>query len=213
MTDFDKDTPAVDKVRLSLNGSDVDLHRSWALRPMLVLETKDAQPKTKLVFSRGEIAIDPDKPVDPTANTEALSQETLVFERDAAAAADTSFLKTGGAACTVRYKFRANGDYPCTRAFDPKRPMRSSLAAKMQASQLLVGHFAGRDGHGIAFPDYCWKADPIILKPQGDTFLPATETVGEGAVTRTVTCEPLNATADVSGPIKHRAAAGKPPAG
>jgi hypothetical protein len=213
MIDFDKDTPAVDKVRLSMNGSDVDLHRSWALRPMLVLETKDAQPKTKLVFSRGEIAIDPDKPVDPTANTEALSQEMLVLERDAAAPADTPFVRTGGAACTVRYKFRANSDYPCTRAFDPKRPMRSSLAAKMQASQLLVGHFAGPDGHGIAFPDYCWKADPIILKPQGETFLPATETVGQGDVTRTVTCEPLNATADVSGSIKPRAAAGKPPAG
>jgi hypothetical protein len=213
MTDFDKDAPAVGNVRLTMNGSDVDLHRSWALRPMLVLETKDAQPKTKLVFSRGEIAPGPDSLVQPAANTEALSLETLVFERDAAAAADTPFLKTGGAACTVTYRFKPSSDYPCTRAFDPKRPMRSSLAAKLQASQLLVGHFAGRDGHGIAFPDFCWKANPIILKPQGDTFVPPSEPVGEGAQTRNVTCEPLNATADVLGPIKHRAAANKPPAG
>ncbi|MEA2886012.1 MAG: hypothetical protein QOD11_372 [Bradyrhizobium sp.] len=211
MIDFAKDAPAVGNVRLTMNGSDIDLHRSWALRPMLVLETKDAQPKTRLVFSRAEIVTGPDQPVQPAANTEALSLETLVFERDAAAAADTPFLKTGGAACTVTYTFKPNGDYPCTRAFDPKRPMRSSLAAKMQASQLLVGHFAGPDGHGIAFPDYCLKAEPVILKPQGDTFVAPSEPAGKGL--RKVTCEPLNATADVSGPIKHRAAAGKPPAG
>ncbi len=213
MIDFDKNTPAVGNVRLTMNGGDVDLHRSWALRPVVVLETKDARPKTRLVFSRGEIATGPDSVVQPAANTEALSLETLVFERDAAAPADAPFLKTGGAACTVTYTFKANPDYPCTRAFDPKRPMRSSLAAKMQASQLLVGHFAGRDGHGIAFPDFCWKAEPIILKPQGDRFVPATESVGEGAQTRKVSCDPLNATADVSGPITRRAAAGKTPAG
>ena len=46
----------------------------------------------------------------------------------------------------------------------------------MQASQLLVGNFAGRDGHGIAFPDFCEKSDPIILRPEGDTFMPATAT-------------------------------------
>jgi hypothetical protein len=178
---------------------------------MLVLETKDAQPKTRLVFSRAEIVTEPDELVEPATNTEVLSLETLVFERDATAAADTPFLKTGGAACTVTYTFRPNSDYPCTRAFDPKRPMRSSLAAKMQASQLLVGHFAGRDGHGIAFPDYCLKAEPVILKPQGDTFVAPSEPAGEGL--RKVTCEPLNATADVSVPIKHRAAANKPPAG
>lgn len=211
MIDFDKDTPAVGNVRLTMNGSDVDLHRSWALRPMLVLETKDAQPKTRLVFSRAEIATGSYELVQPTANTEALSMETLVFERDAAAAADAPFLKTGGAACTVTYTFRPDSDYTCTRAFDPKRPMRSSPAAKMQASQLLVGHFAGGDGHGIAFPDYCLKARAVILKPQGDTFVPANEPAAKG--TRTVTCEPLNAAADVSAPLKHRAAASKPPTG
>jgi hypothetical protein len=213
MIDFDKDAPTAGNVRLTMNGSDVDLHRSWALRPMLVLETKDAQPKTRLVFSRAEIVTGPDELVEPAANTEALSLETLVFERDAEAPADTPFLKTGGAACTVAYTFKPNGDYPCYRAFDPKRPMRSSPAAKMQASQLLVGHFAGGDGHGIAFPDFCRKATPIILKPQGDTFIPTAGSAGEGGWTRKVTCEPLNATADVLEPIKHRAAASKLPAG
>lgn len=211
--DFDKETPAVGNVRLTMNGGDVDLHRSWALRPMLVVETKNAQPKTKLVFSRGGIANEQNGPVEPATTTEALSLEMLIFERDAAAPADAPFLKSGGAACTVTYTFKPNNDYPCYRAYDPKRPMRSSPAAKMQASQLLIGHFAGRDGHGIAFPDFCRRAEPIILKPQGDTFIPTIESLGKGALTRKVTCEPLNATADVSGPIRYRASVNKVPAG
>jgi hypothetical protein len=208
MTDFDKDNPAVGNVRLTMNGGEVDLHRSWASRPVLVVETKDAQPKTRLVFSRGDIA------VESGVNTEALDLETLVFERDAAAPADVPFLKTGGAACIVTYTFDIKPDYPCYRAFDPKRPMRSSPAAKMQASQLLVGHFAGGGGHGIAFPDFCKRADPIILKPQGGTFIPTIETVGKGSsLTRKVTCEPLDVAVNVSEPIKRRPAASKLPGG
>ena len=155
-----------------MNGKEVSLHPSWGLRPVLVLETREPQPKTKLVFSRGEIAIDRNKPVDPEADTEALSLETLVFERNAHAAPNEPFVKAAGAACTVTYRFEVNTDFPCYRAFDPERPMRASAAAKMQASQLLVGHFAGPTGHGIAFPDFCLKAKPIILQAKGDTFAP-----------------------------------------
>jgi hypothetical protein len=158
------------------------------------------------VFSRGEVAIDPDKPVDPAATSEVLGLETLVFERDAAAS-DKPFQKTGGATCTVTYEFRTNSDFQCYRAFDPKRPMRASPAARMQASQLLVGHFAGSEGHGIAFPDFCRQGDPIILKPKGDGFVPTVEQLGkEGELRRKVTCTPINTNADVSGPIKHKPA-------
>ena len=65
MIDFTREVPAPDNVNLSMNGSNVDLHSSWALRPVLVLETKTADPMTKLVFSRGEIAVKPRKPTDP----------------------------------------------------------------------------------------------------------------------------------------------------
>jgi hypothetical protein len=202
LIDFDKDTPSVGNVRLTMNGSDVDLHPSWALRPVLVLETKDTHPKTKLVFSRGKIAIGPDKVVESTASTEALDLETLVFERDAAAAADTPFMKTGGATCKVTYKFTARADFPCYRAFDPKREMRSSPAAKMQASQLLIGNFAGSNGQGIAFPDFCIRGEPIILEPEGGSFMPTTESAGKDQLTREVQCDPLNNAVDVSGPFK-----------
>src|SRR5262249_26965104 len=160
------------------------------------------QPKTKLIFSRGELATDPDKTVEPSANSEALTLETLVFERDAAAPADAPFARTGGATCTVTYAFRTNTDFPCYRAFDPKRPMRASPAARMQTSQLLVGHFAGPGGQALAFPDFCRKAEPIILAPKGDTFLPTVPSVGEQFLTRKVTCAPLNAPADIGAPIK-----------
>ncbi|MBN8992961.1 MAG: hypothetical protein J0H42_32400 [Rhizobiales bacterium] len=202
MTDFSKDNPAVGKLTLTMNGSPVDLHPSWALRPVLVLETREATPKTKLVFSRGEIAIDPDKPIDPAATSEVMGLETLVFERDAAAS-DKPFQKAAAASCTVTYEFKTNSDFPCYRAFDPKRPMRASPATRMQASQLLVGHFAGHDGQGIAFPDSCRQADPIILQPKGDTFVQTVESIGKGnELKRKVTCVPLNSNADVSGPLK-----------
>jgi hypothetical protein len=81
----------------------------------------------------------------------------------------------------------------------------------MQTSQLLVGHFAGGDGLALAFPDYCRKSDPIILKPKGDTFVPTVESVGERFL-RKVTCRPLSAPADISGPIRHGATAKKPSA-
>jgi hypothetical protein len=209
MIDFARDNPAVGNVRLTMGGGDVELDRSWAARPMLVLETRDAQPKTKLVFSRGAIAADPDKPVAPGATTEALTLQTLVFERDAAAPSDAPFVKSAGAACSIVYEFAPDHtDWECYRAFDRDRPMRASPAARMQASQTLVGHFTQGSGHGIAFPDACLKSEPIILAPQGNTFVPLRDTAGwtgPPKLKRTIKCAPLDATAIVSQPIAQKA--------
>jgi hypothetical protein len=204
--DFAKDEPKIGDMELVMNGSDVHLHPSWGLRPVLVLETRGTSVTTKLVFSRGEISPGRGATVGPETETESLSLETLVFERIAAAPSDAAFVKTGGAACRVNYTFKSMPDYPCYRPFDPDRPMRASPAARMQASQLLAGHFAGRDGHGIAFPDFCLKTLPIILQPKGDgTFVPSTKSVGvESDIQRTVTCTPLNSSKELSGPIQHR---------
>jgi hypothetical protein len=202
MIDFAKGEPAVGNVRLTMGGSDVELDRSWAERPMMVLETRDAQPRTKLVFSRGEIAVAPGQPVAPDATTEALTLQALIFERDAAAPADAPFVKSAGAVCRIVYEFAPDHtDWPCYRAFDPGRPMRASPAAKMQASQMLVGHFMQGSGHGIAFPDACLKSEPILLTPQGDTFVPSRDTAGWPGLRRTIKCKPLDAAAAVNGPI------------
>ena len=169
MIDFAKDDPKVANVRLMMNGRDVDLHSSWAWRPVLVLETKGTVAKTKLVFSRGEIAPHPrasETEKDPEFETDSMKLETLVFEREVVSP-DKPFVKADGAACVVTYNFTYRAslrDFPCYRPFDPDRPMRASPAARMQASQLLVGQFAGRDGYGIAFPDFC-LSDP--LHPEG----------------------------------------------
>ncbi|QOZ46903.1 hypothetical protein XH89_28105 [Bradyrhizobium sp. CCBAU 53340] len=207
--DFAKDNPAIGNIRLTIGGGDVELDRSWAARPMMVLETRDAQAKTKLVFSRGEIAIDPDKPVLPDATTEALTLQTLVFERDAAAPSDAPFVKSAGATCRITYEFAPHHtDWSCYRAFDPDRSMRASPAARMQASQMLVGRFSKSAGHAIAFPDACLKSEPIILAPQGDTFTPVSDTAGWNGppkLRRTITCEPLDAASVVSRPIAQKA--------
>jgi hypothetical protein len=206
MIDFAKDEPKASDVGLVMSGGDVQLHSSWGLRPVLVLETRGAGVTTKLVFSRGEIAPGRGTTVAPETETESLSLETLVFERNAAAPSDVPFLKTGGAACRVNYTFKSMPDYPCYRPFDPERSMRASPAARMQASQLLAGHFAGGDRHGIAFPDSCLKTLPIILQPKDDgTFVPSTESAGvDTDIKRTVTCAPLNSSEEIAGPIHHR---------
>jgi hypothetical protein len=206
MIDFAKDDPEVSDVELFMSGSDVQLHPSWGLRPVLVLETRGAGVTTKLVFSRGEIAPGRGATVGPETETESLRLETLVFERNAAAPSDMPFVKTGGAACTVNYTFKSMPDYPCYRPFDPERAMRASPAARMQASQLLAGYFAGRDRHGIAFPDFCLKTLPIVLQLKDDgTFVPTTESAGvETDIKRTVTCTPLDSSEEISGPIRHR---------
>ncbi|MGX4773149.1 hypothetical protein ACWAUC_25500 [Bradyrhizobium guangdongense] len=207
--DFARNNPTMGNVRLMLGGADVELDRSWAARPVMVLETRDARPKTRLVFSRGDIAIDPGKPVAPDATTEALTLQTLVFERDAAAPADAPFVRSAGAACRITYEFAAHHtDWPCYRAFDPDRSMRASPAARMQASQMLVGHFSKGAGHAIAFPDACLKSEPIILAPKGDTFTPVRDTAGWNGppkLRRTITCEPLDAAAVVSRPMVQKA--------
>jgi len=207
--DFARDNPAMGNVRLMLGGADVELDRSWAARPVMVLETRDAQPKTKLVFSRGDIAIDPGKAIAPDATTEALTLQTLVFERDAVAPADAPFVRSAGAACRITYEFAAHHtDWPCYRAFDPDRSMRASPAARMHASQMLVGHFSKGAGHAIAFPDACLKSEPIILAPKGDTFTPVRDTAGWNGppkLRRTITCEPLDAAEVVGRPMVQKA--------
>lgn len=199
--DFAKNDPGVENINLSMSGTNVPLDKSWAFRPVQVLETRDANAKTKLVFTRGKIAVEPGKPVDPNANVETVRLETLVLERDAAAPPDKPFVVTGGASCAVKYTFKVNHDYPCHRTFDPTRPMRSSPAAMMQASQLLIGHFAGRDGHAIAFPDACLK-EPIVLKPTGGAggFAPDRQTVGtKRNIERDVVCNPVGSIEYVAG--------------
>lgn len=205
MIDFANSNPVPEDVGLVMKANvtqtktegEIHLHESWAQRSVLVLETKGASPKSKLVFSRGKLAAEPGKPFDPTTNTESLRLETLVFERDASTAGSKlPFLATSGASCKITYTYATNPDYPCRRPFDSKRLMRSSPAAKMRASQTLVGHFTANEGHSIAFPDACLKYKPIVLRPKrekpGEFELELKEPVGkESDIMRTVDCGPI----------------------
>jgi hypothetical protein len=72
----------------------------------------------------------------------------------------------------------------------------------MQASQLLVGQFAGSDGYGIAFSEFCVSIYPLILKAGDRTFTPLVAKIGDDTdKTRTVTCEPLSSNEYVGEPI------------
>jgi hypothetical protein len=85
--------------------------------------------------------------------------------------------------------------------------MRASPAAGMQASQTLVGRFAGRSGYALAFPDSCLAAEPVmILKPMGTTFVQASDEAGWPDIQRHVSCHPITSNADIRGPIRHQPA-------
>jgi hypothetical protein len=198
--DFAREHPGPEKVKLLMNGRDISLHSSWARRPVLVMETRRESPKTRLVFSRAEILPQASDPA--VADTETLSLETLVFERGAADPSDAPFVKGSGAACAVTYTFKRHPEFPCYRPFDPSRPMRASPAARMQASQMLVGRFAEGNGQAIAFPDFCLPAEPVmVLKPEGATFVQTSEEAGWPDIQRHVTCHPLDSHEHLSGPI------------
>lgn len=201
MFDFANEHPEAEKVKLLMHGREISLHSSWARRPVLVLETRREGPKTRLAFSRAEILPQPGNPA--VADTESLRLETLFFERGAADPSDAPFLMTRGAACTVKYTFKHRPEFPCYRAFDPARPMRASPAARMQASQMLVGRFAEGSGQAIAFPDFCLPAEPVmILKPEGTTFVQTSDEAGWPDIQRHVTCQPLDSDAHIGGPIR-----------
>lgn len=203
LTDFAKAEPAPDKIQLTMGGTSLDLHASWGQRPALVVETKEAAPKTRLIFSRGHVVAAPDRLVDT------VRLEALVLERDARDPADKPFSVTGGAACTVKYTFRQNNpDRMCLRAFEPGRPMRPSPAAMMKASQLLVGRFGGGDGLGLAFADLCLDQNPIVLAPilapgpDGSRGFTVTARVAEQlSVKREVDCTPLGARDGIGRPM------------
>ncbi|SDP04371.1 hypothetical protein [Afipia sp. GAS231] len=199
--DFKSEPPAIRDVIFEMNNNDAQLDRSWALRPVLVLETKDSPPQTKLIFSRS--ALESGRAVGPREGTETLSLDTLIFERDVSS--DGPFKKAGGAKCTVKYTFKKSLS-GCNRVFEPQRAMRSSPAAKLLGSQLLIGKVAANAGSSLVFVDACMKAEPIVLRPKTERpgeFEPVSpKSALVNSLRREVTCEPLNSNDYVSKPIK-----------
>jgi len=158
LSDFAVDDPVSRKIEMNMDGVPLRLHPSWALRPTLVVESKEPTPKTKLIFSRGHVVAGSDQRVD------AAWLEVLVVERNASDPQETPFSVSAAAACKVQYRFESvDSARPCGRAFDQARAMRPSPAAMISASQLLVGRFARTSGLAIAFTDRCLSQHPIVL--------------------------------------------------
>ena len=160
--------------------------------------------KTQLILSRGAVESTGNDSVD-TVQLQALAMERELSD------VHGPFSITRGVACTVTYQFeKPLPNRACLRAFEPRRPMRSSPAAMMRASQLVVGRFGGSGGLGLAFADKCLE-DPIVLVP-GDpaqrdfAVTPATAQGQEKRVTREVHCEALSSHQRISQPMSTRIA-------
>jgi hypothetical protein len=189
LTDFAKDNPVPREIGLSRDGVAFDLDRSWGLRPVVVVETREAAPKTKLFFSRMRF-------VPGSRLVDKVELNALVLEREASDPADKPFSITGEADCTVTYTIQRSEpdpDHACLRTFDPARPMRSSPAARMSASQLLVGHFTESEGLGLAFVDGCLDRNPLVLTAgvgAQRAFTATDKAPQQRGVKREVVCKP-----------------------
>ena len=203
-TDFDDNPPAPQKISVTMDGKPLELDGSWGLRPALIVQSKESPQKTQLILSRGAVESTGNDFVD-TVQLQALAMERELSD------VHGPFSITRGVACTVTYQFeKPLPNRACLRAFEPRRPMRSSPAAMMRASQLVVGRFGGSGGLGLAFADKCLE-DPIVLVP-GDpaqrdfAVTTATAQGQEKRVTREVHCEALSSHQRISQPMSTRIA-------
>ena len=152
---------------------------------------------TKLVFSRGEIAGKP-RQADRSGAKQLRHWNWRRWCLNAARRPlrTEPFVKTGGAACTVTYTFQRQHRFPmllahsiqnarCGHRRQPRCRRPNCWSDTSQGATDTASHS----------PILAETSDPIVLRPKGDTFMPAsatTTTVGdEDYLRRTVTCEPL----------------------
>jgi hypothetical protein len=156
--DAARDWPVPAPVAIRMNNAELMLHKSWASRPALIVETNEQGAiKSQLVFSRSLLA-----PADQ--KTEVVLFEVLLMERGLTEPAEKPYEVSASAVCKITYSIRSvRENLPCRRTFSADRLMRSSPGAMLQGSQMLVGRFNREGQLALALSDTCFPGDPIIL--------------------------------------------------
>ncbi len=167
--DAEKPAPVPIGMRLGASGAKVDLHASWARRPIVVLDQPadfGGPAKTQLVLSRSLVTT-----TEETKEThDSVRVEFLVLERDKSASGAADLKQVRGLACNVTYSLQgADTSRPCRRSSYLAGDKRPSPAHKLQGGQLLVGRLTapGQKDADLALTDACYPKDPIILHPTG----------------------------------------------
>jgi hypothetical protein len=170
--DLAADNPAPVPVPIVLRSGDkdLDLPKSWARRPVLVVASdpmNERQSKTQLFLSRSDLS------TVAKQNEDSVRFQFIVLERS---------LENGkpilryarGLNCKITYKFTPHPFKPCRRSSETVGAYHPAPAQMLQGAQLLVGRFKSRKESGrtpeelsVAVPDACFEKDPIILRPIG----------------------------------------------
>jgi hypothetical protein len=170
LIDFAKDWPKPAKLATCMNDAELVLHKSWAQRPTIVVETKKADAtKSQLLLSRSLLV------PGNVKGREIVLFEIMLLERNLNDSSEKPFDVATSAFCRITYVINTEKEnVPCLRTFSPDYLMRSSPGAMLQASQMLVGRFDREGELGLALADACFPSNPIILKPNesgGKTFV------------------------------------------
>jgi hypothetical protein len=178
----------------------IQLHESWARRPILVLEPSEGE-KAQLALSRSKVTTPSAQPKPGGLDTVQL--EFAVLERSAGSTSEQrSFQVVRGLACNVTYTIKKTDRIkPCDRAATSENEQRLTPATRLQGAQLIVGRFAAEaDGLTVAMFDRCFlppEPAPIIAPllnigaKVGPKKLPH---VAAKNLERDVECRPLEST-------------------
>jgi len=190
-------TPELEPIKLSaVNGGetkDIVLHRSWAHRPSLVLESPalGADKKTQLVISRSKVTTRDRKDQSRNTPVDSVQLEFAILERPAARGGEKTFRLVRGFACSVSYTVtKPHPIQLCRRAAMPPHDTElATPATRLQGAQLLMGRFAsGGSALTLALFDRCYPNSPIIF---GDSVVPKELELSSPHVERRVKCGPL----------------------
>lgn len=200
----------------------LELHGSWARRPIQVIEAGTGPARTtQLVLSRS--AMLPAKEEAPAAyapKTKAAAEtprrqaksatpdqdavdntrfQVAIFERPAAdAKAQSPFKLVRGLTCNISYTvLRLDEDRvkPCQRTVAMVGSERATPATMLRGAQLLSGRFAKGDELPLALFDACLPAHPIMIGA-GKATVPL-----DRNVRREVSCTPIKDPKKLAAPL------------
>jgi hypothetical protein len=195
----------------SKSGSLLELHASWARRPIHVVESASSGSgrNVQLILSRSAATpITQEAPREPkgkdakTSSDSDLSDhvqfEFAILERsEPPSGAVTEFRLVRGLACTVDYTVKRQDTdrvVPCRRTVRMVGNERATPATMLQGAQLLSGRFAKGDSTSLAIMDTCLASSPIVIQPPGigEKQSPDVPPASNSNLLREMNCRPID---------------------
>jgi hypothetical protein len=194
------------------SGGSIDVHASWARRPILLVEAGAGGTRNvQMILSRSsttpivEEAPREEKGKMPGEKAgggdghlvDHVQFEFAIFEKSASQSdAVTEFHLVGGLACMIDYTVRRpdrDRVAPCRRTVRMVGNERATPATMLQSAQLLSGRFAKGDSASLAMLDACMALSPITVQPVaiGAVQSPEPEIRSNANLQRVMNCRPI----------------------